>query len=292
MTITDANGLNRFKNGIFVDTFNDFSKSDVSNPEYSLAINGVQARGRPRIIREIIDIDFNSAASTGVQKTGRLVTLPYTEVSHIAQPYATKYRSSAHVSLAWNGSLKLIPEYDNHNDVKNTGSINITVDLTTPWKEFAKGPFGSIWGDWTTQTEVTSKTVRTGETKYVEKVDLGGIGLFRSATAANQAALNEIHARYGQNVVVGNLNLRYVSDIRLKKDISLLGKLFNGLNLYRYRYLWSDTFYVGVMAQEVEKIMPDAVIYDSRGYMAVNYGKIGIPMLTWDQLLQKIKFAA
>ena len=42
-----------------------------------------------------------------------------------------------------------------------------------------------------------------------------------------------------------------VSDIRLKTDIAPVGQLANGLNLYRYRYLWSDTIYVGVMAQEV-----------------------------------------
>ncbi|MCY3013068.1 MAG: hypothetical protein NT171_00005, partial [Planctomycetota bacterium] len=40
-----------------------------------------------------------------------------------------------------------------------------------------------------------------------------------------------------------------LSDSRLKKDISPLGKLPNGLTLYRFRYLWSETLYVGVMAQ-------------------------------------------
>jgi hypothetical protein len=31
--------------------------------------------------------------------------------------------------------------------------------------------------------------------------------------------------------------------------------------------------------------MPDAVVYGSDGYMKVNYGKIGIPFLTWDKWL-------
>ena len=34
----------------------------------------------------------------------------------------------------------------------------------------------------------------------------------------------------------------------------------SGLGLYSYRYLWSDTVYVGVMAQEVALIHPDAVV--------------------------------
>jgi hypothetical protein len=81
------------------------------------------------------------------------------------------------------------------------------------------------------------------------------------------------------------------SDSRLKKDISPLGKLPNGLTLYRFRYLWSETLYVGVMAQEVQKIMPDAVAIDASGFMKVNYGRIGIPFLTWSQW-QKTPHAA
>ena len=46
------------------------------------------------------------------------------------------------------------------------------------------------------------------------------------------------------------------SDIRLKRDVALVGRLDNGLGLYRYRYLWSDTVYVGVMAQEVALVRP------------------------------------
>ncbi len=37
------------------------------------------------------------------------------------------------------------------------------------------------------------------------------------------------------------------SDIRLKRDIEALGTLANGLPLYRFKYLWSDTDMVGVM---------------------------------------------
>ena len=50
------------------------------------------------------------------------------------------------------------------------------------------------------------------------------------------------------------------SDIRLKQDIVPLVRLNNGLELYRFRYKGSDhTAYVGVMAQEVQKIAPSAV---------------------------------
>ena len=45
-----------------------------------------------------------------------------------------------------------------------------------------------------------------------------------------------------------------LSDIRLKRDIAQVGELDSGVGLYRYRYLWSETIYVGVMAQEVAAV--------------------------------------
>ena len=76
-----------------------------------------------------------------------------------------------------------------------------------------------------------------------------------------------------------------VSDIRLKRDITKVSQLDNGLSLYRFRYLWSETFYVGVMAQEVERLVPDAVIHGSDGYLRVNYGRLGLQFMTWDEWL-------
>ena len=60
----------------------------------------------------------------------------------------------------------------------------------------------------------------------------------------------------------------FVSDTRLKRDVVLLTRLDNGLGLYRYRYLWSDTVYVGVIAQEVALIHPDAVVQESPGRLS------------------------
>jgi hypothetical protein len=77
--------------------------------------------------------------------------------------------------------------------------------------------------------------------------------------------------------------VRTPSDIRLKRDIVELGELDNGLRLYRYRYLWSDTVYVGVMAQEVAALRPDAVSRGEDGYLRVDYGRLGLEFLTFDE---------
>ena len=75
------------------------------------------------------------------------------------------------------------------------------------------------------------------------------------------------------------------SDIRLKYDVVLLGRLDDGLGYYRFTYIGGHTQYVGVMAQEVQTVMPAAVTRDGDGYLRVSYDKLGLPFETYDQWL-------
>jgi hypothetical protein len=69
----------------------------------------------------------------------------------------------------------------------------------------------------------------------------------------------------------------------LKHDIALLGRLDNGLGFYRFSYNGSEKAYVGVMAQEVETVMPTAVTRGSDGYLRVSYDQLGLKFQTYDQ---------
>jgi hypothetical protein len=75
------------------------------------------------------------------------------------------------------------------------------------------------------------------------------------------------------------------SDIRLKHDIALLGHLDNGLGFYRFTYNGSDKPYVGVMAQEVRAIVPDAVATGRDGFLRVSYEKLGLRFESYEQWL-------
>jgi hypothetical protein len=75
------------------------------------------------------------------------------------------------------------------------------------------------------------------------------------------------------------------SDMMLKHDIYLLGHLDNGLGFYRFSYNGSDKAYVGVMAQEVQTVMPAAVVRESDGYLSVFYDKLRIKFQTYDHWL-------
>jgi hypothetical protein len=81
---------------------------------------------------------------------------------------------------------------------------------------------------------------------------------------------------------MGGGGMGMVSDIRAKHDIVLLGHLDNGLGFYRFSYNGSDKAYVGVMAQEVQAVRPDAVVRGSDGYLRVYYDRIGVHMQTWE----------
>jgi hypothetical protein len=66
------------------------------------------------------------------------------------------------------------------------------------------------------------------------------------------------------------------SDLALKHDVVLLGYLDSGLGYYRFSYLGSDKAYVGVIAQEVQAVMQDAVRRGGDGYLRVYYEKLGL----------------
>src|SRR5262245_12622966 len=78
------------------------------------------------------------------------------------------------------------------------------------------------------------------------------------------------------------------ADIALKEDVVPLMRLGNGLELYRFRYKGGDpTLYVGVMAQEVQKIDPGAVSRDRDGYLLVDYERLGLKFMTWEKWIKR-----
>jgi hypothetical protein len=75
------------------------------------------------------------------------------------------------------------------------------------------------------------------------------------------------------------------SDIRLKHDVVLLGRLDDGLGYYRFAYNGSEKTYVGVIAQEVRSLRPDAVARDRDGYLRVFYSRLGLRFQPYDDWL-------
>lgn len=68
------------------------------------------------------------------------------------------------------------------------------------------------------------------------------------------------------------------SDVRLKTDILLIGMTDIGLPWYQFRYRNDAKVYEGVMAQDVLMHTPAAVHQMPNGYLAVDYGMLGLTM--------------
>jgi hypothetical protein len=110
-------------------------------------------------------------------------------------------------------------------------------------------------------------------------IDQAGLGTFVDA----QDLLIDITGVTG-TIAAGSFTSSPVpSDVRLKRDIVRLGRLENGIGLYRYRYNWSDQLYVGVMAQEVATVAPGAVAPGPDGTLRVDYARLGLRLQTWEQ---------
>lgn len=66
------------------------------------------------------------------------------------------------------------------------------------------------------------------------------------------------------------------SDKRLKENIETVGKDDKGRRWVEYNYIWDkDTKHVGLLAQDVKKTDPKAVVKDKSGFYKVNYGLLG-----------------
>ena len=72
--------------------------------------------------------------------------------------------------------------------------------------------------------------------------------------------------------------IRQLSDIRLKKDIIRVGTTRYQLPLYDFSYINQPGRFEGVIAQDVLKVMPEAVSIGADGFYRVNYMMLGIEM--------------
>jgi hypothetical protein len=104
-----------------------------------------------------------------------------------------------------------------------------------------------------------------------------GANQIEAGNASNEAGL--FSSIIGAGGKIGAAALTPTSDRRLKQDIARVGTYANGLPQYEFAYRADPTVrYRGVMADEAEKFMPEAVVTGPDGYQRVNYALLGIEM--------------
>lgn len=78
---------------------------------------------------------------------------------------------------------------------------------------------------------------------------------------------------FGLGSSLGSMGIYKFSDENLKEDIKEVGETDKGLPIYTFRYNGDDAKQMGVMAQDVEKVMPEAVRKFGK-YKAVDYAQV------------------
>lgn len=110
---------------------------------------------------------------------------------------------------------------------------------------------------------------------------LGAMGLTNQSQQANANAENaRTNTMISGLFDLGGSAITKFSDIRMKENIEKIGQLRDGIGIYSWEYkpeYQSIAGYgkqIGVIAQEVEKVIPYAVTTLENGYKMVNYGLI------------------
>ena len=184
LQIQDADGFDRFKNGFIVDNFTGHNIGDVGNNDYKLAIDRGRGEARTMFNEDIIEFEEVDDDGTvivaadrteaGYQKTGDLITLPYTEVNVIQQPFATKTENlNPFFVFNWIGNIELDPSLDEWKETDRAPTLTVNMQgsfdnlaaqlgLTNP--NISEIPFGTEWNEWQDQWSGNPRTdqVNTG----------------------------------------------------------------------------------------------------------------------------------
>ena len=186
--VPDADGLNRFKSGFFVDNFNSFKPQDNLVP-FNNSIDRKRKELRPKHYTNSIDLiqgpvvntnptddlAFRRIEGTNVRKNNDVVTLDYAQVEWLKQSFATRSESVTPFLISfWQGTLELTPSSDNWVDttridakiIETEGNYAETLaDATKTLNIDPQTGFSPIvWDAWTTNW-IGTDTVTTSQTR-------------------------------------------------------------------------------------------------------------------------------
>ena len=168
MEIRDTSGLSRFKNGFVVDNFASLATSDTLHTDYRVSLDFEEGQMRPAHYTTQVPLTF-STASSNVQQTGDLVTLPYTDTVLLDQAYASGVENVNPFNVfTYVGDIELYPEKDNWVDTKTINPVKGPVvegNFLTTVREYNadQNGFSPVqWNSWKTTWTGTSTTTKVG----------------------------------------------------------------------------------------------------------------------------------
>ena len=145
LKVTDSAGLDRFKNGFFVDGFLDHSLGDSGNADYKIAIDKLEQTIRPFFELDSFQYKLETASSSGYQQTGNLITRPYSQTPLLENRNVTSIRNIEQGVFRFIGTIELSPDGDAWCD-STTVDKTISFGNEIPIQDTLK----TEWGSWET----------------------------------------------------------------------------------------------------------------------------------------------
>lgn len=254
--VLDSDGLDRFKSGFLVDNFNNHSKGNIAHPDYKCSTDKRNGYLRPQNNTGWVDLQFNESSSSNFAKTGKALTLPFTEVKFINQPMASR---SINVNpfnvFAYIGHIHLDPASDTWVDTERLEDTNKTIDNYSVVfnKATEQGLLGETWNDWQLSwvgepevVEGSQEEIGTSDGYWTADPAQGGTWVNGTTTVQQQTQTKETETRNGINTSVMEyyteerndrmVNVQIVPYIR-KKTVTITG---TGLKPNANHYFFFD----------------------------------------------------
>ncbi len=181
--ILDADGIDRFKSGFVVDNFYGHGVGNSHHPDYEIAVDPSKGHIRPIGFQTGVNLIEEATTDSdrdtlGYQKTGDLITLKYSEVNEIYQPWASRVESvNPYFVTNWIGNLTLSPDSDIWMDDDRLPAITINIEgnYDQMMEEYTEsGALGTVWDSWNTTwtgnpTSSTSSSSSSSSSNWVER---------------------------------------------------------------------------------------------------------------------------
>jgi hypothetical protein len=237
---------------------------------------------------EIVSYDIPNPTITG-EDPNRL-SVVFDEVT-IKERLVVEGGNSGTVLSQFNGPVTFSEEVKIKNAVNITGQlklVNTTQSTSTTTGALVVSGGVGIAQNLNVGGTLSASTVTFGNINIAitddNTIDTSSGDLKLSSVAGSKVAINTTtQINYDLNVV-GDITAFYTSDQRLKDNIAQIGNpLAKVLSISGNTYTWNKKSGksgndVGVIAQEVIEVLPEAVTTRDNGYLAVDYHKI-VPLL-------------
>ena len=171
--IIDVDGKDRLKNGFIVDDFTDHSKSQTSHEDFSAALSFADGQCHPSHYTTNVPLQVNTTVSQNYQQTGPCITLPYSELTIIEQPYASRVENINPFNVfTYIGRIDLTPASDDWIETQRLpaqvqrieGDFQaVSSELRVDQNGFAPIQWNAWRDQWTTQRVISSTEVRNTE---------------------------------------------------------------------------------------------------------------------------------